>query len=79
MRTTIYGEDGVWLHDSALCGGSEPDPPLRLHLAELVILTSGFQVRDDDRWKAMIQLELAEYHRCSVASLPRGLSQGLRI
>jgi len=69
--TTVHGEDGWLLHDGAPIGGSEPDPPLTLNLAELRILTSGFAVRDDDLWKGAKQAELAEYHRCDVASLPQ--------
>jgi hypothetical protein len=70
MRTTIYGEDGWLLHKGAPIGGSGPEAPLRLNLADLEILASGFGVRDDDLWKRARQLELTECHRCDVASLP---------
>jgi hypothetical protein len=68
--TTIYGEDSRWLHDGAPIGGCGPRAPLRLNLADLVILASGFALRDDDEWRRAMQLDLAEYHRCDVAALP---------
>jgi len=68
---TVYGEDGWWLRGGEPIGGSEPDPPWRMNLADLETLTSGFALRDDDRWKAALQLELTEYYRCDVASVPR--------
>lgn len=69
--TTMYGEDSLWLHEGEPIRGSEPEPPLQLNLVETAILTSGFGVRDDDEWKSAVQLELCEYHGCSVASLPQ--------
>jgi hypothetical protein len=68
--TTIYGEDGRWLRNDAPIGGSEPEPPLRLNLADLSKLTSGFALRDDDEWRRSQLRDLAECHHCDVASLP---------
>jgi hypothetical protein len=68
--TTAYGEDGWLLHDGAPIGGSEPEAPLRLNLADLVILATGFALREDDEWRRAMQLDLTEYHRCDVAALP---------
>ena len=82
--TTLYGEDSYWLHDGAVVGGSEPEPPLTLNLAHLTILTSGFALREDDEWKRSQLLDLAECHRCDVACLPQmppvleGLRNGTR-
>jgi hypothetical protein len=69
--TTVYGEDGWWLHDGALVLGSKPDVPLTMNLAEFVILRSGFAFREDDLWKRAVQIDLTDYHRCTVASLPQ--------
>jgi hypothetical protein len=71
MRTTIYGEDSWWLHDGVPIGGSGPEARLRLNLADLVALTSGFALREDDEWRRSMQLDLTEYHRCDVAALPQ--------
>ena len=68
--TIICGEDGWWLHEGERLRGSEPEAPLRLNLAELTPLTSGFGIRDDLEQRLMILRELAEYHGCDVASIP---------
>jgi hypothetical protein len=68
--TIVCGEDGCLFHDGEPIGGSEPEAPLRLNLAELVILTSGFALRADDEWRRALLLDLAEYHRCDVAAVP---------
>jgi hypothetical protein len=60
VTTTIYGEDSMWLKDGEPLGGSEPDPPLRVSLAEMAILESGFAIRDDDLWRLAL---LADFPR----------------
>jgi len=64
----IYGEDGPWRHDGLPIGGSEPGPPLRLALADLTPLTSGFALRDDDEWRVSQLRDLAECHHVDVAA-----------
>ena len=66
----IYGEDSGWLRNGTPLGGSEPEAPSTLRFTDLVILRSGFALRDDDLWRRAMQLDLCEYHHCSVASLP---------
>lgn len=70
MTTRIYGEDGWSLRQGERLLGSEPDPPLRLSLPGLATLTSGFALRADDEGRLFMLRDLAEYYRCSVASLP---------
>jgi len=60
MTTRIYGEEGWWLRQGERLLGSEPDPPLRLTLARLTTLTSGFALRADDEWRiALLRSEEA--------------------
>jgi len=67
----VYGEDGSWLHDGVLLGGSAPEPPLKIDPFDAVILRSGFALREDDLWRLTQLRDLAECNRCDVASLPR--------
>jgi hypothetical protein len=71
VTTIVYGEDGGLLRHGVLLRGGEPKVPLRLNLADLVTLRSGFALREDDLWKRSMQLDLAECHGCTVASLPQ--------
>ena len=67
---TVYGEDGVWFHDGVPIRGSEPESPPKMdRLKDGVILRSGFALRDDDKWKLAVLVDLSDYRRCAVARI----------